>query len=823
MFESRADLHVHSKYSDRPSEWLLRRIGAPECFVEPIDLYRRAKANGMDFVTISDHNCIDGALEIAHLDDVFISNEVTTYFPEDKCKIHFLVTGISEEQHREIDALRTNIYELRDYVLAENIVHSVAHPFFRVNRKLSPAHVEKLLLLFNRFEGLNGSRDARASQLVNIVFRNLTQEWIERAASLHGIEPVGERPWHKVFTGGSDDHSGLYVGSAYTVTSRAETVNQYLQLLRDGRHDLGGRAGTSLRLARSFYEIGYQYYKRRFGETSNKGPDLIGEIFEGLRGTFRKRTPTVGERFRGVIGKATARRRFSETELQLVTDLSILVREIETNGKTGVSSPADWQTFERASRLAHLVGYRFVARLSENVREGRLLDALQNFAALAPVGLGIAPYLASFATQHKDESFLQRVAAHFPWSSGHQFKSGGRCWMTDTYQDVNGVAKMIQLLAREAHSAGYPLEVITCEKGGSRCSWQRNFEPIGDFSVPEYEMQKVAFPPFLDIMEYIESRGFSEIVISTPGPVGVVGLLAAKLLGLRAVGIYHTDFPAYVRKYTENEGLVNLTWTYLSWFYEQMDLIYAPSQAYCDQLEDAGFLPERLAILKRGVETSRFSPAKRSESFYRRFSGSKTASRTTRLLYVGRVSEEKNLGLLLDEFESVPDDLGAELYIVGDGPDRDALQERAGRGVFFTGFLDGEALAVAYASADVFVFPSETDTFGNVVLEAQASGLPAVVSTKGGPPELVEPDGTGVVVDCSEPGALRVVLERLCRDEPTRRRMGLRAREHAAQYTWESVLESLWHDSPTAHAAEPLGPWRTATFDPEPRVAASAS
>ena len=92
--EAKVDLHVHSKYSDRPSEWILRRIGAPESFVEPIELYRIAKSRGMDFVTISDHNCIDGALEIAHLADTFISDEVTTYFPEDGCKVHFLVCGI---------------------------------------------------------------------------------------------------------------------------------------------------------------------------------------------------------------------------------------------------------------------------------------------------------------------------------------------------------------------------------------------------------------------------------------------------------------------------------------------------------------------------------------------------------------------------------------------------------------------------------------------------------------------------------------------------------------------------------------------------------
>ena len=95
---ARADLHVHSRYSDQPTEWLLRRLGAPESFTEPRKVYERAKAAGMDFVTISDHDCIRGALEIAHLPGVFLSSEVTTSFPEDGCPIHLLVLGVTESR-----------------------------------------------------------------------------------------------------------------------------------------------------------------------------------------------------------------------------------------------------------------------------------------------------------------------------------------------------------------------------------------------------------------------------------------------------------------------------------------------------------------------------------------------------------------------------------------------------------------------------------------------------------------------------------------------------------------------------------------------------
>ncbi len=128
---SKADIHIHSKYSDRPSEWFLRRIGAPESYVESVELYQRVKERGMDFVTISDHNSIDGALQIAHLSNAFISAEVTTYFPEDQCKVHCLVLGISEGLFREIQARRSNIYDLQEYLREQNIIHSIAHPLYR--------------------------------------------------------------------------------------------------------------------------------------------------------------------------------------------------------------------------------------------------------------------------------------------------------------------------------------------------------------------------------------------------------------------------------------------------------------------------------------------------------------------------------------------------------------------------------------------------------------------------------------------------------------------------------------------------------------------
>ena len=249
-----------------------------------LDVYRNARQNGMDFVTISDHNCIRGALEIAHLPGTFLSNEVTTYFPENGSKVHVLVTGINEEQFRMIQELRADIYRLQEYLMGEDIVCSVAHVLFRVNGRLTIDQFERLLLLFPRFELINGSRDRRAADLLGAILGNLTPEMIAEMADRQGIEPYGPQPWKKVLTAGSDDHSGAYTASAFTRTPLASSVDEYLAFLRRGEHEAGGACGGSVLMGHAFYHIAYSYYQDRFvrSNNSNGKPTLVGQLFERL-------------------------------------------------------------------------------------------------------------------------------------------------------------------------------------------------------------------------------------------------------------------------------------------------------------------------------------------------------------------------------------------------------------------------------------------------------------------------------------------------------------------------------------------------------------
>ncbi|MCA8959786.1 MAG: glycosyltransferase [Planctomycetes bacterium] len=792
---SSADLHVHSKYSDRPSEWILRRIGSPESFVDPLEVYRVAKDRGLDFVTISDHNCISGALEIAHLPDTFISCEVTTYFPEDDCKIHCLVTGITETQFAAIQDIRRDIYDFRRYLAEQDIVYSVAHPLFRVNDRLTPAHVEKLILLFDRFEAINGTRDPRACEMARALLDQLTPRTIERMADRHGIPPVGPTPWIKRFTGGSDDHSGRYVGAAFTRTPHAANVDEFLDHLRAGRHEEGGSHGNSVLIAHCFYQIASSYYRHKLLGAGH-GSTLVAELFRRLLNEpapkRRLRWVTALGRLPNLVFPGRKMRKLTEIERSLVGEFSELFETSESRG--GAGRPADRRAFELACDMSQQLAFSFLGKFAKKLRRGQLIDSLQTFASLGPVALAIAPYLAAFKTQHKDERFLQQVAQHFPALLDRRWRSDRRAWVTDTIDEINGVSRTIRTLSAIAKQSGRPLTVVSCAERPPRVDFDLvNFQPLGMFELPEYEDQRLAFPPFLEILEYLERERFAELWISTPGPMGLVARTAAGLLGMRTIGIYHTDFPEYVRQLTGDATLEALTWRFMSWFYDPMDVILVPSNATRDRLVRHGFPPEKLSVLGRGVDTTLFSPGRRRNGYWERYG----LNGAFKFLYVGRVSKEKNIDCLLGAFEDVVHrGLDAELVVVGDGPILDELRESRPPRVLFTGPLTGERLAEAYASADAFVFPSLSDTFGNAVLEAHASGLPAVVFDQGGPPEVVSRFDSGVIVPSRGPRAdreaLRDAMVDWIRDPNALQPLRDRARTAAEDVSWQRVCDALF-------------------------------
>lgn len=322
----------------------------------------------------------------------------------------------------------------------------------------------------------------------------------------------------------------------------------------------------------------------------------------------------------------------------------------------------------------------------------------------------------------------------------------------------------------------------------------KNFVPIGEFELPEYELQKLSFPPILQILDYIQRERFTEVIISTPGPIGLCALLAAKMLNLQTSGIYHTDFPQYVRILTDDSFLESVAWSYMKWFYGQLDTVFVNSEQYRQSWVERGLSPQKLKILPRGLDTKLFHPDRRAECFLEKLG---PVNGEVRLLYVGRISKEKDLDILADSYARLREDkVAVKLYLVGHGPFERELAERIPEATF-TGRLEGEDLANAYASADLFLFPSTTDTFGNVIIEAQASGLPAIVSDKGGPRELVTNGVNGLVTRSRDVVDFTNAIRKLVLDEPERKRMSKAARQTVEDRSWPGAFRKFWASTNT--------------------------
>ena len=794
---SRCDLHIHSRHSARSEEWLFRRFDFPDSYSDPKQLYEQLLKRGMDYVTITDHDSINGCLEIAHLPRTFIGEQVTTYFPQDGCKLHILVWGISEQQHRDIESVRENIFDLQSYLQRAQIAHAVAHPLYSVNGKLEPMHLEQLILLFKHFEGINGLRDALLSDLTQTLVKQLNPEKIDALANRHSLAPTHPEPWKKILVGGSDDHGGQFVASAFTETPAADSAKKFLELVLRGNCTPCGEGGTPLILSHGFYNTVACFIQDRFQEQLGPGTALLEKMFSRFMEGRDPTEFTLKEKTEFIVQGVLSGKIFEfakPANVSLWKELSgYFARpdvKVKLSNQLDKISEPERRTFLMANMVAEQLAFRFFQKFVQQISSGNMVESVQALSAIAPILLVLTPYIYGFHSQAPSREWLRSVFKELTGEIPVALQNRKRAWFTDTLEDVNGVATTIRKMTAAGAAAGKELVVVA-----SRSNLQisdipiKNFRPIGEFELPEYELQKLSFPPILQMLDYVQRERFTEIIISTPGPVGLTALLAAKMLNLRTTGIYHTDFPQYIRILTEDSFLESVAWRYMHWFYGQLDTVFVNSEEYRQGWIRRGFDPAKLKILPRGLDTELFHPARRDSAFFEKFGAS---NGEVRLLYVGRISKEKDLDLLAAAYRRLRDEgLPVQLFVVGHGPYSEAFAKSLPE-AFFTGYLKGTELATAYASADVFVFPSTTDTFGNVILEAQACGLPVVVSDSGGPKELVENKANGLITKSHDVEDFACALRALATDSALRERMGKSARNSIIDLSWPSAFGKFW-------------------------------
>jgi glycosyltransferase involved in cell wall biosynthesis/predicted metal-dependent phosphoesterase TrpH len=751
---SRVDLHCHSTASHFSRLGVQRSLGLPECATPPQEVYELAKRRGMDFVTITDHDTIAGCLELEGRPDCFVSEELTARFAGEPQAVHVLCYGITPGDHEWLQAHSGDVEACAAYLHENGIACALAHPFFDVAAPLARRHRRRLAELFPVWEVRNGSRAAELNMPAAVY------------VDTHGGTGIG----------GSDDHAGVDIGRTFTEAPDAQTPEEFLRHLLRGDAEAGGEQGSAAKWTHAAMALATRALVLG-------GEDSAVELAPAMREESRQQSVDPG-----VVLKMAERliREGAAREGKVAADLGpedarcllaawldgigldlrgrALLAYLQSDG----FSHAD--LYRRARRiherrLRSAVAGAVAAGEGDAVATGDLAGVVDDlFTALVPA----VPYAPSTVFLGAEKSKLS--------SRRGEPQARRVALIADGIGSMHGVTHTIEQI-RERGVPGFEVDVI-----GTDAGVDRRLPAAAELELPFYAGMTLGVPGLPDLVEALADGGYDLVHVTAPGPVGVAATLLSRVTGVPLLASHHTELAAYAGLRSGDGGVEAIARAGLAAFYGAPGVVLSPSPAADASLLDLWIDPARIGRWERGVDCDRFDPVKADRDAY---------PGEIKVLYAGRMTREKGIGLLAESFLRARDaDPRLHLLLAGGGPEEAELRARLGAHATFLGWLEGEELARAYASADVFLFASATDTYGQTILEAGASGLPVVAVAEGGPAALVENRHTGLLCR-PDPDHLAGALLQLASSPALRHQLGAAAVLAAHERSWERALGQL--------------------------------
>lgn len=366
--------------------------------------------------------------------------------------------------------------------------------------------------------------------------------------------------------------------------------------------------------------------------------------------------------------------------------------------------------------------------------------------------------------------------------------------VSDTVFDDNGVSRFIQDMASESLKKRKELTVLTSSP------FQReeissniiNLKPFLSFKMPFYHELFLVIAPFMLLLKTVKELQPDLLHISTPGPIGMMALYASWRYSIPFASTYHTDFPSYIYKITKNKIMKKITTWYMRFFYKKAQLVLTRSNAYTSVLKtNISISGDRIRALQAGTDTDKFHPKYKTDGLWSQY-GIKNDS--IKLLYVGRLSVEKNFEWLLSFFMNnvqLMREKNIELVAVGHGKILKKSKEFKKKSIHLLGIKRGEELSRIYASSDIFITPSVTETLGQVVLEAMASKLPCIVTNEGGP-SLFVTDKCGYILEFGDDSIWLEALISLADSKELREKMSQESFQRIKKFSIESSFDEFW-------------------------------
>ncbi len=355
---------------------------------------------------------------------------------------------------------------------------------------------------------------------------------------------------------------------------------------------------------------------------------------------------------------------------------------------------------------------------------------------------------------------------------------------------VSGVGVTLERVIAGLRARGHELRVYTATyplpDGQADRPYIHRSASVPFFLYPDVQW---AFPNQKDLVADLAQFRPDVVHIATEFAMGLAGMKAARQLDIPLIASAHTDYTQYAARYGVR-WVLGMGYMYARWLYGHAEKVLVPSLFFQQALARQGVT--HTGLWSRGVDPAHFHPRFRSEGYRARFGVGPDDLLVT---YVGRLAREKDIMRLVKSWEAVRSTRGnAQLVLVGQGPLEETLRRRPVPGVHLTGLMSGDALSEAYASADLFVFPSATETFGNSLLEAMASGLPSIAVRAGGVQEYAHHDQNALLVAPQDTAALTAGLDRLLHDGALRQRLIAGALTTAAERDWARIHDQLLAD-----------------------------
>lgn len=758
------------------------------------------KKNNCTAFTITNHNNARSCFELQDRGfDILTGAEFSCWVPDFHVGIHVLTYGFSSSQEGKLNKLRKNLYDFLEFTVSNDIPTIWAHPLYHYSSNGFPpmSFFNKLCMVFERFEVLNGQRDTWQNMIVKNWIEGLTPDKLDQLATETGINPANfcKDPYRKAMSGGSDSHMGIFSGQTGTrlyvpdlqrqlrLLSRSELA---LQAIQDGRMAPYGSHQNAERLTVAFLDYVCQialHYKDpgllriilHKGSTNDKFIAMaVSNVFAEVQ--RHKVTMSFVKVFHNCfLGKKPG---FMQNLVVPKVYKTVFDQAVHIAGLYHKPSGWDASTYSKyITDIYDRLNTLLFDRLEKKMRQNAFFvdDQSVNFNRVVnelELPSEIRTYLSASAKERKSgapdmEKFLDGLsfpffatviilAANFTSSrvmyhSRHMLQQFSlhtgklkhperMLWLTDTFDDQNGVSTVLQAIHQEVKRRQLPIDFLVCSDTLESDNNLIVIKPVKSFRMPFYHNQTMRIPSFLEIHHLFRDGEYDRLICSTEGPMGLASIYLKQAYSVKASFYVHTDWLSFVKKAWDiDHHNMSRVRRMLRSFYEAFDKLFVLNNDHKKWLtgREMAFDKDKIAKTAHWVDHL-FKPVAVNKSHVFGIDDN-----TPVLLFAGRLSKEKGIFELPHIYREIAGKIaGVQMVVAGSGPDESMLKEAFPEALYL-GWVAPEKLPEIYSASDLLILPSRFDTFSCVTLEALSCGLPVVAYKTKGPKDIIEHEDNG--------------------------------------------------------------------------------